>query len=120
LLYTGHPAIPDVYYTIASFHRMAFEHKFAEAISLLMHLGATEITVEYVRGWSREFARQLSIPLTEIKVDGKLSSTTARTSSLLYEATFKGNTHPTLPATLVWFHMSQPGNQLQKGGFLSV
>lgn len=38
VLYVGHPAIPAVYYTIATFHRMAFEHKFAEAIDLLMHL----------------------------------------------------------------------------------
>jgi len=34
-LYVAHPALPSVYYTTAAFHRMAFEHKFAEAIYLL-------------------------------------------------------------------------------------
>ena len=63
VLYVGHPAMPNVYFTVASFHRVAFEHKFAEAVDLLMHLGASEIRVEHVRGWSREFAGRLSVPL---------------------------------------------------------
>ena len=30
-----------------------------------MYLGATEIKVEHIRGWSREFAAKLSAPLPE-------------------------------------------------------
>ena len=50
VLYIAHSAKPDVYYTTAEFHRVTFEHKFSEAIRLLMYLGATEISVEHVRG----------------------------------------------------------------------
>jgi hypothetical protein len=63
VLYIGHPAMSMVYYTTADFHRVTFEHKFAEAIDLLMRLGATKIRVEHVTGWSKEFSSHLSIPL---------------------------------------------------------
>src|SRR5262249_36015264 len=44
VVYIGHPAMENVYYPAAQFHRMTFEHKFSEAIKLLMALGATEIS----------------------------------------------------------------------------
>ena len=50
LLYVGHPTIREIYYPAAQFHRMTFEHKFSEAIELLMALGATEIKVEHQSG----------------------------------------------------------------------
>ena len=105
LVYVGHPAKPYVYYTTADFHRVTFEHKFSEAINLLMHLGATHIRVEHVHGWSKEFSSRLSISLGEADstVAGEAEATRRAGTQLLYEATLSGAAEPTLPESLVWF-----------------
>lgn len=102
-LYVAHPALPSVYYTTAAFHRMAFEHKFAEAILLLMSLGASKITVEHVRGWSREFSAKISAPLPEIDVAASAGHSAQSGSSLLFEATLNNKHVPSIPSDLVWF-----------------
>jgi hypothetical protein len=114
-LYVAHPALPSVYYTTASFHRMAFEHKFSEAIYLLMSLGATQITVEHVRGWSREFSAKLSAPIP--KADAKIgaSRTSASESSLLFEATLKNTQNPAIPTDLVWYLHEPTWQAIAKG-----
>lgn len=102
-LYVAHPALPSVYYTTATFHRVAFEHKFSEAIYLLMSLGATKVTVEHVKGWSREFSAKLSAPIP--KADAKLgaSRTSSGDSSLLFEATLNNKQSPAVPTNLAWY-----------------
>ena len=102
-LYVAHPALPSVYYTTATFHRMAFEHKFSEAIYLLMSLGATKITVEHVRGWSREFSSKLSAPIPKAEAKLSASRTTASESSLLFEAILNNRHGPAIPSSLVWY-----------------
>lgn len=102
-LYVAHPALPSVYYTTAAFHRMAFEHKFAEAILLLMSLGARKITVEHVRGWSREFSAKISTPLPEIDATASAGHSAKSGSSLLFEATLNNKHVPSIPSDLVWF-----------------
>ena len=105
VVYVGHPAKPTVYYTAAEFHRVTFEHKFSEAIDLLMHLGATTIRVEHVRGWSREFAATLSVPLGPVDEAASMN-TGAHSDSrarLLFEAKLSGETEPELPDGLVWY-----------------
>jgi len=54
IVYIGHPADPAIYYPAGEFHRRLFEHKFCEAVDLLMALGATQITVERKDGMSQE------------------------------------------------------------------
>ena len=87
VLYIGHPAIPDTYYTTAEFHRAIFEHKVAEAVSLLMHLGATGIRVHHVAGWSKEFSSTLTLPLgavgEEVGLEAGLSADSG--AHLLYQ-----------------------------------
>ncbi|MBB5371284.1 MULTISPECIES: hypothetical protein [unclassified Janthinobacterium] len=102
-LYVAHPAKPSVYYTTATFHRMAFEHKFSEAISLLMSLGAKTITVEHVRGWSREFSAKVSTPLAGVEAEAGLGQSAKSGHSLLFEAKLKNNSPPSIPEDLVWF-----------------
>jgi uncharacterized membrane protein len=114
-LYVAHPAANGVYFTVASFHRLAFEHKFSEAVHLLMSLGATEIRVEHVRGWSREFAANLSAPIPEAASSAELSGKESSTSSLLYEAHLSGNTRPRLPETLVWYPHEPTWQLIAKG-----
>lgn len=117
VLYVGHPALPAVYYTMASFHRIAFEHKFPEAIELLMHLGASHITVEHLRGWSREFASRLSVPLAASLGEATASAgASAKTTvTLLYEATLRGNDQPRLPEKLVWYPHEPTWQSIAKG-----
>jgi len=105
ILYIGHPAKPDVYYTTAEFHRVTFEHKFCEAITILMHLGATEIVVEHVRGWSRDFSSgiSVSIPTAKTSVGANAGASGAQTEALLFKATLDGTATPKLPPQLSWF-----------------
>lgn len=102
-LYVAHPTQPSIYYTTAVFHRMVFEHKFAEAIRLLMSLGARTIKVEHVCGWSREFSSRMSVPLTEAGITSSVEYSAKGGSSLLFEATFNNNNESAIPADLVWF-----------------
>ena len=71
VLYVGNPLAPKIYYPAAQFHRMMFEHKFSEALKLLMALGAVEIMVEHQSGWGTEFSTDLNLPI------GKQASATA-------------------------------------------
>lgn len=102
-IYVAHPALPSVYYTTATFHRMAFEHKFSEAILLLMSLGASKITVEHVRGWSREFAAKMSTSLDSVEVSADAGHSAKSGSTHLFEATLNNPHAPELPSNLVWY-----------------
>ena len=118
VVYVGHPALPDVYYTIADFHRVTFEHKFSEAVSLLMHLGATHIRVVRVRGWSEEFSSRLSVALGQASIhttDGEVEQARHSRSQILYEATFLGTATPELPSSLVWYHHEPTWQSIAKG-----
>lgn len=105
VLYIGHPARAEVYYTTAEFHRVTFEHKFAEAIRLLMHLGATEISVEHIRGWSRDFSGKISvsIPSAEATIGAEAGASASQQESLLFKATLDGTDTPKLPDQLSWY-----------------
>jgi hypothetical protein len=54
MVYAGHPAIPKYYIPLAEFHQIVFQHKFSEAISMLMNLGAKNLHVRYVKGLGLE------------------------------------------------------------------
>lgn len=114
-LYAAHPAIPQIYYTTASFHRVTFEHKFAEAVNLLMSLGATEIAVEHVHGWGREFAGRISVPLPTVETESNASQSSATTSSMLFKATLKNRVVPSIPADLVWYPHESTWQSFAKG-----
>lgn len=105
VLYVGHPVLPHVYYPMAEFHRVTFEHKFCEAIELLMSLGATDIRVEHVSGWSKERLAQIALPLGAAgdiaTFDGSANSSGYR--SMLYSASLPGSQRPVMPSNLVWY-----------------
>ena len=105
VMYIAHPAIPDLYYTTANFHRVVFEHKFSEAIRLLMHLGANQLRVEHICGWSKEFSSRLSVPLehTSVALDANMDSSSNSQIQLLYEAMLCGTKEPEIPDSLVWY-----------------
>lgn len=103
VLYVRLPVLTNVYSTTASFHRMEFEHKFAEAIDLLMSLSAVEVKVEHNRGWSREFASSISSPFHAGKTEAKIDGSASKSETLLFEATLRGTQAPSLPDNLVWY-----------------
>ncbi len=105
VLYIGHPAIPNVYYTTAEFHRVTFEHKFSEAVRLLMHLGATEINVEHMRGWSHDFSGNITAPMptTEATIGAGVKSGSSNENTVLFRATLDGTDNPRIPDQLSWF-----------------
>ena len=105
VMYVGHPVNPTVYYTASQFHRVTFEHKFSEAIKLLMNLGATNIRVEHLHGWSKDFAANLSTPLSGVGGGISIGAGAERESAsgLLFEAALEGGLDPKLPDGLVWY-----------------
>lgn len=115
VLYACHPADTDMYFTVASFHRVAFEHKLAEAVNLLMHLGATKFKVEHISGWSTEFASHLAVPLKPAAINAIAGSTSGAKSSLLFEASLPKNKSCVLPSDLVWYHHEKTWQSVAKG-----
>lgn len=101
-LYVVHPAKPTVYYAVASFHRLVFEHKFAEAVLLLTSLGAQEIEVEHIYGWGKEFAAQISVPTGEVSAGFEASTKRSSKSSILMSARYKNQRLASIPENLVW------------------
>ena len=124
VIYVGHPAKPSWYITMADFHRVVFEHKFCEAIELLMSLGATSISVEHISGWSRGFSAKISVPLGDLvqplkgkaRVKGKARAKRepSRSNSILFEATLAG-VEPALPGGLVWYNHEPTWQSIAKG-----
>lgn len=116
LLYVGHPTEPSLYFTMADFHRVVFEHKFCEAIELLMSLGATTIRVEHISGWSKDFSARITMPIADVDQPSTAETgvNKAATQNLLYEATLAG-VEPTLPDNLVWYHHEPTWQTIAKG-----
>ena len=117
VLYIGHPASPSIYYPMADFHRVTFEHKFCEVIEMLMSFGATKIRVHHVTGWSKDFSARLSVPLGQASDTATMEAGkhSASRSSLLYEASLAGSDKPAIPTGLVWYAHEPTWQQLQKG-----
>ncbi len=117
VLYVGHPTNPTVYYTMAEFHRLTFEHKFSEAVELLMALGATEITVQHVSGWSKEFSSKMNIPLgtTDLEAGANAGGSSGKGSELLLHATLAGTNSPCIPDNLVWLPHEPTWQTIAKG-----
>lgn len=117
VLYVGHPAVPHIYYTTAQFHRLTFEHKFCEAIDLLMALGATEINVEHEIGWEKEFSANLSgVPIgtagEQVGVTANVG--TEKHRQLLFEASLSETVGPSVPDGLVWYPHEPTWRQIAK------
>ena len=106
-VYACHPANPTTYYPLADFHRIAFEGKFAEAMTLLMALGANHFRVERVSGWSSDFAANMTtdgLIANAASVSAEASRTNQRTNSMLFEASLETKHAPQLPEKLIWYH----------------
>jgi hypothetical protein len=115
VLYVGHPAIAQVYYPAAEFHRSVFENKFSESVRILRFLGATQLRVEHVEGRSGEWASKLYVGLEGAKVGGEIGGTQQSQASILYEARFSGTKDPALPSDLVWYDHEPTWQEIAEG-----
>jgi len=102
VVYVGHPTVANLYYPVAQFHRLTLEHKFAESIRLLVSLGASQVEVEHVTGWSRELGIDFTIPL-DVKSGFQAENTSSSTNRLLFKATLNGSKEAHLPEDLTWY-----------------
>ena len=104
VVYAQHPANPLVYYTASSFHRQAFEHKFAEVITLLSSLGANEIKVEHVSGWDQDFSAGLGITTpSQDSASAGVRKNCSESSAVLFDAKLTGHDAPSVPGDLTWY-----------------
>lgn len=104
-VYGANPVDPGTYFPVSTYHHMVFEHKFAEALRLLIALGATNIVVEHEQGWSHELASnlQVHVPEDEAAIGLSANGETAARSKVLFEARFKAAREPQLPENLDWY-----------------
>jgi hypothetical protein len=115
VVFAGHPAEPKNYVPIADFHRYAFEHKFSEILSILMHLGAQKIEVRHLRGWGQDFSERLSVGIPRVAVGLNAGSSRNEQSTLLYEAELDGGQCVSLPTNLVWLPHESTWKQIVEG-----
>lgn len=107
VLYVGHPADPRRYIPMGDFHRSLFEHKVAEAMRLLVGLGATEVQINHVSGWTSTSEVGLSgggvVQGILGAVDAKAGKTKGHSEQVVTKMSLRPRGEPRLPADLVWY-----------------
>lgn len=109
-VYAGHPLVPRVYVTVASFHRYLFEEKFNELLRLLYSLGARQVEIDHVRGYSTAIDGKggLSLPgVSGLDVTASGSRKLSQSSEGHLTAQFSPNGEPHIPQSLVWLSYEQ-------------
>jgi len=125
-IYARHPISQQIFYPIAQFHRMSFEHKFSEALHLLQALGARKLRVHHVQGMRHEGSVSVEMSggarssVTKGGTDaaerptagdsgsdigslkGGLRMVSSSDGELEFEAAY-AEREPTLPGDLVWY-----------------
>lgn len=116
-LYVMHPMDSNQYFPAASFHRQVLEHKFAEAVALLVALGATNIVVEHEHGWSREVVAKVDVPVPEEQATIGITAKGSKGlhSKILFEASYKGGVTPQVPSGLVWYPQERTWQTIAQG-----
>ncbi|MDP9067392.1 MAG: hypothetical protein M3N53_03450 [Actinomycetota bacterium] len=103
VLYVAHPVMPGWYYPAAQFHRFVVEHKFAEAMDLLMELGARTMEIELIRGYKKQDVLDILAAIPLVRIGGKAEKEQDSTSHIHCLAELEGSTEPRLPDDLVWY-----------------
>jgi hypothetical protein len=105
VLYVGHPGRAKAYYTSAQFHHATFDHKSAEAIGLLMALGATDVDVTHVRGYGADIVANVGGKdiRTPVQLKGRLGRSRRGAREFRFSAKLTGQHAPRVPEGLVWF-----------------
>src|SRR5690349_16724621 len=69
VVYAEHPMRNELWLPVADYHRLVFEDKVAEAMELLMLLGARHVEAEHLDGWGREVVGQMSFPAAGVRFE---------------------------------------------------
>jgi hypothetical protein len=114
-VYVGHPLVPRVYVTVASFHRYLFEDKFNELLTLLYSLGARQLEIHHVRGYSTAVHGKdgISLPgVSDLEVTASSSRQFSQSSEGHLTAQFSPIGEPRIPQSLVWLSYEQTWKNL--------
>lgn len=107
VVYVGHPANPACYLPMADFHRSLFEHKVAEALRLVTSLGATEVAVEHVSGWTSisDIGAGLVMPVstTPVEVGVTVERATSKGHRVMSRMDLVPRHAPAVPDDLAWY-----------------
>jgi hypothetical protein len=101
--YAAHPVSTAKYLPIGDFHRLLFEQKIAELVSILASLGAISLEVECVEGWSEAMALSISIGLPHLRTGVGSGSSQVVLRRVLFQAQFRQRGPQELPRDLVWY-----------------
>jgi hypothetical protein len=115
VVFAGHPADPHNYMPVADFHRLTFEHKFSEILSILMHLGASKIQVRHICGWDQDFSAKLSIDVPGVELAQGAGVSQHKRGAILFEAELSGSDTVSMPVNLVWFPHESTWKQVVAG-----
>jgi hypothetical protein len=63
VVYARHPLAQRIFYPLAQFHRLTFEHKVFEAVVLLQSLGARHLNVRHIVGMSADMTASVATAL---------------------------------------------------------
>jgi len=103
-VYAGHPLVPRIYITVASFHRYLFEEKFNELLTLLHDLGAVQVEIEHVRGYSTAITGGASFEASSLDLAASRSSRVSQSSEGRASARFLPSSTPHVSQSLVWLN----------------
>src|SRR5208282_3743874 len=101
----GHPANHSQYFPFADSHRALFELKVDEALRLVIALGATNVAVEHVQGWSQGAGINIGLALpTTLPTDVSASAGVQRSQGtyIMTRMTLNPSGPPSVPPGLVW------------------
>ena len=110
VVYVGHPAAPTNYVPMAGFHRLLFEHKVVEALRLIGSLGATEVQVEHISGWTSTsgITGGVSLPVgAEVQIHTTAGRTSERGSHVMFTMALSPGRAPHIPDGLLWYPHEQ-------------
>ena len=102
VLYIAHPVALGQYYPAATFHRLVVEHKFAEAMDLIMELGAQSINIEQLRGYKKNDLFEIISAIPGVRIGGKSGRETETQSSITVEAELEGTGQARIPDDSSW------------------
>jgi hypothetical protein len=112
-LYAGHPTRPAEYFPVNSFHADVFDTKVAEAINLLHFLGAFNVSVQHVRGWTRGANFEVESPRLPFKIFG--GARRGGSKSITFDGEYAPTTAPALPEDLSWYDREPLWRALAEG-----
>jgi hypothetical protein len=113
VIYVAHPGISNKYIPIADFHKTLFAEKYAEVVRLLRSLGAKEIAIKYVSGWSKQWAASAGIDIQSVddskgKTEGNIAYNEQSEMHIIGMFDFADSSEaPSVPSNLVWY-MDEP------------